>query len=94
MTLNERDYNEINETINILNHIKDDTPPNQPASHLTLIEYLDIAAFILLTSKDLFFNANGKPKNFMQLVGNIGKIIAFVRDLVRLVNRRTKVKRK
>jgi hypothetical protein len=82
MRLTEQDYADIVRTQKFIDHVRDDAP----RTNLTLIHYMEIAAFILVTAKDLFFHPNGKPKSWMQLLGNIGAIIRFITQLVRMVN--------
>lgn len=89
--LTETDYKEINKSLNIIDQVKEGANPmflttRATQRSLNLLEYLEIASYILLTAKDIFYNSSGKPKNFMQIVGSIGKIIAFVRTLVRMIN--------
>lgn len=97
--LNSEDLSEINTTLNVIEHVKDaanpallKTPPLYK-TNLSLLELLNIVSFILLSAKDIFYTKEGKPRNFISLVGNVGKIITFVRDLVRMINRDTREKK-
>jgi hypothetical protein len=87
--LTAEDLKEIDITLHTIKHIKDDADK----SKLSVLDYLDIAAFILLEAKGIFYTASGRPKNFIELVGSVGKIVAFVRQLVRMVNRDARQKK-
>ncbi len=78
--LTTKDFTDSKATLKYIAHAQDGTE-SKPLS-----KALEIMAFFLTGFTAIFFGANGKPKNLVQLILAIPDIIKLVRDTAKLIN--------
>lgn len=76
--LTQTDFNELNSTRNVIEHVK----TGEVANRIPFETILALLDFILLGIKAIFFDKMGKPKSKLQLILSLPSIISFVREVI------------